>query len=395
MVPASLMASFPDIQSCSAVPSDDSTAIDPEVEAKPSRPGPLNPNFRKDMEPKLATMWTVYESAREDYSSALDNSLGKDKIIKTARFLRDTAENILLYLQNKNADALMITELDATFSHAKTTVVCLTGGKKRKFDRAEIDKVKGVPRGPSLPMQSRDPHYPQITNPAGISKRHGSGHGAPYGSSNPNRGGPGYDHRGQTQYPEPFPRWNTSTYQDEHPVAATGERDRDRLSSYAEETYSYTVSASGAEHYRRRDYTKSRDRDNHHVGRQLTPDPNPGRGSEPHTQERSTRKPSHRRRGTDRYRGQGRSRSRSRSPDQRSRSPSSRHEYNGGPKRRGHDRGEYRGTHHGSRSKTNTKDRGYHAVPYDYRSGRKTDSYVPSRDKERDYDENSMDEGEL
>src|ERR1700712_4262076 len=116
--------------------SSDTTMIDQEAEPKTSRPSPPNPNLRKDMEPKLASLWSVYESARKDYLAALDNTTGKEKTISTAKFLRDTAENIILYLKNKNVDALMIAELETTFTHAKTTVVCLTGGKNRKFDRA-------------------------------------------------------------------------------------------------------------------------------------------------------------------------------------------------------------------------------------------------------------------
>src|ERR1700743_1733129 len=119
--------------------------IGPRPESEPetkksSGLSPVNPELHKDMEPKLAAMWSVYEMARADYLVALNKNPSREKVISTAKFLRDTAENILLYLENKTADALMITELEGTFTHAKTTVVCMTGGKNRKFDRADIDK---------------------------------------------------------------------------------------------------------------------------------------------------------------------------------------------------------------------------------------------------------------
>ena len=99
------------------------------------------------MEPKLKRLWSVYEDARADFLAVADQ---KDQsTINAAKFLRDTAENTIQYLKNRNADSLMLTELHATCEKAKDMVVGLTGGKKRKFDRAGMDSVKGVPRGPS------------------------------------------------------------------------------------------------------------------------------------------------------------------------------------------------------------------------------------------------------
>ncbi|EXJ76728.1 uncharacterized protein A1O5_01236 [Cladophialophora psammophila CBS 110553] len=118
----------------------------------PARLLPVNPNLRKDMEPRLAVLWSVYETARAEYLAVLDKN-DNEMAIKRAKFLRDTAENILLYLENRNADPLMVAELEGTFTHAKNTAVCLTGGKKRKFDKSEMDQVKGTPRGPSLPFR--------------------------------------------------------------------------------------------------------------------------------------------------------------------------------------------------------------------------------------------------
>ncbi|OAL33252.1 hypothetical protein AYO20_07414 [Fonsecaea nubica] len=122
---------------------------------KPAQLSPGDPHLRSDMEPKLAVLWSVYETARAEYEACVDkdDKDDTDVAVKRAKFLRDTAENILLYLKNKNADPSMIAELESTFNHAKNAAVCLTGGKKRKFDPAGMDKIKGTPRGPSLPSR--------------------------------------------------------------------------------------------------------------------------------------------------------------------------------------------------------------------------------------------------
>jgi len=100
------------------------------------------------MEPKLARLWSVYKKARADFV-AVSGKADRFKKAVAAKFLRDTAENTLHYLQNKNTDPIMMAELFATYNMAKSTAVSLTGGKKRKFDYVEKDKVKGTPRGPS------------------------------------------------------------------------------------------------------------------------------------------------------------------------------------------------------------------------------------------------------
>jgi len=99
------------------------------------------------MEPKLARLWSVYEKARADYLTVADNN--DHTTAAAARFLRDTAENTILYLKDKNTDPIMMAELHATCNMAKQTAVSLTGGKKRKFDRSGMDHVRGIPRGPS------------------------------------------------------------------------------------------------------------------------------------------------------------------------------------------------------------------------------------------------------
>ena len=95
----------------------------------------------------LSQLWNVYETAKEEYLAVAN--LGNERTTKAAKFLRDTAENTLHHLQNKNVDDIMLAELEATYKMAKTVVVSLTGGKKRKFDAVEMEGVRGTPKGPS------------------------------------------------------------------------------------------------------------------------------------------------------------------------------------------------------------------------------------------------------
>ncbi len=211
--------------------SDTATLVELDVDRfnkTTSRLPPVNGELREDMEPKLAALWSVYESARTEYQTALDKP-DKEKKINTAKFLRDTAENILLFLQNKNADALMIAELEGTFMHAKTTVVWMTGGKNRKFDTAEMDKVKGIPRGPS---RSTQPQYHQYPPPSEIASQYHNGASAGYEATSFDRSA-GRDFRGRTPYPETHLRQNHTT--------PTYQSTRDRRYSYGESKSSYAV----------------------------------------------------------------------------------------------------------------------------------------------------------
>lgn len=98
------------------------------------------------MEPRLASLWGVYESARVDYLAGLAGTARDEDKMKAAMFLRDTAENILQYLQDKADDPLITSELKATFQHAKTTVTSFRGGIERKFDVVAPGTVSGSTR---------------------------------------------------------------------------------------------------------------------------------------------------------------------------------------------------------------------------------------------------------
>ncbi|KIW64369.1 hypothetical protein, variant 2 [Phialophora macrospora] len=363
--------------------------IEPETEReikKHSRPSPFIPDLRKDMEPKLAALWSVYEIARADYLVALDKS-DREKTITTAKFLRDTAENILLYLENKTADALMIAELEGTFKHAKTTVVCLTGGKIRKFDKAEIDKIKGVPRGPSRPNH---PYSHQFPHPSDIEGRY-SGAAVSHGLSSSDRPA-GSDYRGRTRHPKLPRRRDTSPYADPST--------RDHHYKYGGERSSYAVSASDP--VRRGLYSELGDRDRPE-SRTGTPEAETHRESDHCRGERSASpEPSARRDdgGCDRSRDRDyRRRSRSRSSDSRYYRPSLRGRKFPRKISRDDDRipGQGRASASDGRAKAKLlrPGRGHSGIPYGYSSERMVDSYRPRRGRDRGVEDLSMDEGDI
>lgn len=97
------------------------------------------------MEPKLNNLWNVYQRAKSDYLLVANDM--NDATARAARFLRDTAENMLSYLKNNPSDPIMMAELDATCRMAKDAAESLTGGKKRRFDVGEAERGIGAGRG--------------------------------------------------------------------------------------------------------------------------------------------------------------------------------------------------------------------------------------------------------
>ncbi|KAL2406462.1 hypothetical protein ABEF93_006652 [Exophiala dermatitidis] len=99
---------------------------------------------------KLERLWDLYSSAKQEFVNLSNNNCPPDNLIPAAKFLRDTAENTLQYVEGKYIDTGRMDDLEATFNMAKVTVVSLTGGKKRKFDHVSKEETKDAPRGPGF-----------------------------------------------------------------------------------------------------------------------------------------------------------------------------------------------------------------------------------------------------
>lgn len=125
-----------------------------------------NLNFKlpyklQDNDPKLHRLWNLYQTAKEDFLSTTESEWPSHTA--AAKFLRDTSENCINYIQSKqhlNEDrhnrsnaasaseadyaGKMLNELRITVEVAKDAAEKGSGGKKRRFDH----NMEGVPRGP-------------------------------------------------------------------------------------------------------------------------------------------------------------------------------------------------------------------------------------------------------
>lgn len=85
------------------------------------------------LEPITGRLWNVYAHAKKEFA-AVENPHSLEKQ-EAAKFLRDTAENLLHRLRDVSANERLIGEVAETFRVANITTTTLHGGKKRKFDR--------------------------------------------------------------------------------------------------------------------------------------------------------------------------------------------------------------------------------------------------------------------
>lgn len=111
--------------------------------------------FNAFTEDKLSRILAVYAKAKADYF-ATDESDREDKS-RAAKFLRDTAENTLVYIKAQKSDHRLIPDLESTREMAKDKAITLCGGRKRRFEVCEMDNVQGVPRNPKRAMARK--HY--------------------------------------------------------------------------------------------------------------------------------------------------------------------------------------------------------------------------------------------
>lgn len=121
-------------------------------------------------------MWEVYEKAKNEFDGEFNREDRDDRVaFVAAKFLRDTAENLLTQLRDQTVSEVVLEELNGTYNMAKAMVVSLSGGRKRKFD--PVASGDSIPRGPSDPGA-------------------GAGSGPSYSRAENMRS---YDHRGRTR----------------------------------------------------------------------------------------------------------------------------------------------------------------------------------------------------
>lgn len=122
---------------------------------------------------RVTRMLAVYHRAKEDYQRIKR----RDNVepLHAVRFLRDTAENTILYLRaNGFFDHELIPELESMFDYARDKAAQLSGGRKRHFDddrerQRERDRVWNR-RGESGEKRSRSGRVIDSYRPGYLSK---------------------------------------------------------------------------------------------------------------------------------------------------------------------------------------------------------------------------------
>lgn len=79
-----------------------------------------------------------FTAKKEFYNLQSDN---REVNARAAKYLRDTAENFLLYLErDSQSPAYLLHELQEVFEYSKRMTVAFMGGKKRRFEVGEFRK---------------------------------------------------------------------------------------------------------------------------------------------------------------------------------------------------------------------------------------------------------------
>lgn len=88
----------------------------------------------------MTRLWSIYSQAKKEFHASLNPDGTKQQA--AAKFLRDTTENALQYLQGKDVDQRLIHELKATLNLAEDAVTAFHAGKKRKFEQFELTETE-------------------------------------------------------------------------------------------------------------------------------------------------------------------------------------------------------------------------------------------------------------
>jgi hypothetical protein len=102
-----------------------------------------------DKDPKFERLWRLYQTANGEYCKTRKNSISRTR---AAKFLRDTTENCVLYIEDKQTasrsqmyDKSKLRELRAALEESIKEVEKGSGGRKRRFDDG-WDDVPIAPR---------------------------------------------------------------------------------------------------------------------------------------------------------------------------------------------------------------------------------------------------------
>jgi hypothetical protein len=88
----------------------------------------------------LQRLIDTYDTSCKEFFEAEDR--GEEKAGSAARYLRDTAENLLTYLHETNIDPAKLREVENMRDTAKAAAEQLKGGRVRKFDNEYASRLQ-------------------------------------------------------------------------------------------------------------------------------------------------------------------------------------------------------------------------------------------------------------
>jgi hypothetical protein len=108
----------------------------PATAVESLRTNPLHTRLLKTFDEAKETYETLVaaQSTNTNIPTFMTTEPEPAEILAAAKFLRDTAENIILTLSQHHLTEPFANEVQAQYDMASAVVVNLTGGKKRKFD---------------------------------------------------------------------------------------------------------------------------------------------------------------------------------------------------------------------------------------------------------------------
>ena len=127
-----------------------------------------------DKDSKFGRLWNLYKTAKDDYRKTRKTTIGRTE---AAKFLRDTTENCVLYIEAKQHapndqtyEEPKLRELRVTLKEAIGEAEKGSGGKRRRFDEdwAHIPTAPKQMRGddPKELMESLNPNQNTFKPPA-------------------------------------------------------------------------------------------------------------------------------------------------------------------------------------------------------------------------------------
>jgi hypothetical protein len=122
-------------------PKTDDTLVDDQpikVAVKPASFSIDASQLRTRYDAGVQRLIDTYDTAQKEFLEAEDD----EKVGSSARYLRDTAENLLTYLRETNIEPEKLHEIERMRDTAKTVAEQLKGGRVRKFDNEYSSRLQ-------------------------------------------------------------------------------------------------------------------------------------------------------------------------------------------------------------------------------------------------------------